>query len=288
DFVRVEDDVLNILMDTQIPRQKSHARPPIALLLACYTGAFDAREDCLSEQMVMSPGGPVASIAATRVTGPYGLATMTSRMLDECYVERTQSLGQVFLSAKQQMLLPDLPIDSSESPRDAQMQLITAVASALSPPGYDLLAERREHVWQVNLLGDPLLRLNHPDAIELKAPSRVLPGEPMAISGLSLQSGKVTVELTLPRDRSPKNLYVAGKFSADAQVREKMHSSYALANQRTLVSKTLELALPGPFECELQVPMDVMPGRYIVRVFIEGKLTCSAGSTEVQVARKRR
>ncbi len=65
DSVRVENQQLRILDASQIKFSAAHARPPIALFLACYTGAFDAREDCLSEQMMLSPSGPVAALAAT-------------------------------------------------------------------------------------------------------------------------------------------------------------------------------------------------------------------------------
>ena len=197
DFLRVDRDFLGIFNDAQVSSVRTGDRSPIAVFLACYTGAFDAREDCLSEQLVMSRQGPVAALAATRVTGPYGLASLASGMLDQCYVQRVGSLGDVVLRAKQDMLRPTVqspdlspglspPLskssapsagagDSPVAPRDMQMQMITVIASALSPTGHDLLAERQEHVWQMNLLGDPMLRLHHPAPLEVVATAGLTP-----------------------------------------------------------------------------------------------------------------
>ena len=288
DFVRVDDQQLGILDSSQIKSAAAHPRPPIALFLACYTGAFDAREDCLSEQMMLSPSGPVAALAASRVTGPYGLATLANGMLDECFVAKSETLGDVLLCTKRRMLEPDQPADAADSKADGQMQLITAIAGALSPPGHDLMAERLEHVWQVNLLGDPLLRLNHPQTVELKATARLTPGETISINGHSPQAGKATIELTLPRDRTHKNLFIAGKFTTDSDVRTKMQDSYQLANQRTLQSQVIELKTAGDFACDFATDKEMPPGRYLVRIFVEGAEGCSAGAVELQVNRLRR
>ena len=287
DFVRVDDQHLGILDSTQIKNAAQHARPPIALFLACYTGAFDAREDCLSEQMMMSPSGPVAALAATRVTGPYGLATLASGMLDECYIAKSETLGDVIMCSKRRMLEQDEPLEKMTGKASAQMQLITAMASALSPPGHDLMTERLEHVWQVNLLGDPLLRLHHPQAIDIKATPRILPGETISINGTAPQAGQATVELTLPRDRTHKDLFIAGKFTTDTDIRSKMQSTYSQANNRVLLTQKIDLAAPGDFACDMATTSELAPGRYIVRIFIEGQRSCSAGAAEVQIARPR-
>ena len=295
DFLRVDRDLISIFNDSQVGSVQTGDRSPIAVFLACYTGAFDAREDCLSEQLVLSPNGPVAALAATRVTGPYGLATLASGMLDQCYVERVDALGDVILRAKQRMMQPDEDDPSAESvgtsaigPRDAQMQLITAIASALSPAGHDLLAERREHVWQMNLLGDPMLQLHHPAAMEITASPRIAPGEKISVNSHAPHAGRVVVELTQPRDKTPRELFVAGSFSADATVRDKMQLSYEQANNRTLHRETFDVGTAGPFACDLPTHLDLPPGRYVVRVFIESPETFAAGSTDVIVRAPRR
>jgi hypothetical protein len=164
-----------------------------------------------------------------------------------------------------------------------QMQLITAIASALSPAGHDLLAERQEHVWQMNLLGDPMLRLEHPAPVEVSVTPHVTVGERISVNGKVGQAGRVTIELARPRDKTPRDLFIAGKFSTDTSVREKMQTTYAQANQRTVLAESVNLAAAGTFACDLPTPSDLAPGRYLVRVFVEGSDAWSAGSAEVSI-----
>lgn len=302
DYLKVNQEYLSILNDDDVRQVKTGARPPIAIFLACYTGAFDAIEDCLSEQLVMSAGGPVAAIAATRVAGPFGLASLSSGLLENCYQRRVATLGEIVLLAKRQML-SQANVDGSErpeigtpaeqnkppsSPQDAQMQLLSAMATALSPQGYDLRAELQEHVWQMNLLGDPMLRLHLPATAQMEVSDKIAPGEIIYAKGSSTHAGRVTIELTRPRDRTPRDLFIAGKFTSDEVTRKKMQATYEAANQVTLQSQSLSLADAGPFACEFQTAPNMPTGRYLIKVMIEGEKTWSANSVEVLVRTARR
>ena len=52
---------------------------------ACYTGAMDAANDCLAEQMLRQPGGPVAVLAGSRVTMPYGMTVLATGLMTRCF-----------------------------------------------------------------------------------------------------------------------------------------------------------------------------------------------------------
>ncbi len=54
----------------------SSGAAPIAIMLACYTAAFDQPQDCLAEQMLKAEGGPVAVYGGSRVTMPYAMSVM--------------------------------------------------------------------------------------------------------------------------------------------------------------------------------------------------------------------
>jgi hypothetical protein len=62
-----------------------------------------------------------------------------------------------------------------------------------------------------------------------------------------------------------------------------MQTAYAHANQRVLLGQSLDMASPGTFACDLKSPADLAPGRYCVRVFVEGIDAWAAGSAEVSV-----
>ena len=101
--------------------------------------------------------GPVAAIAATRVTMPYGNTVLGCELLRAAFAKPGATLGDVWLRAQRQTL--------ADSPADDSLRTsLDSLARGVSPPPVDLAAERREHVLLYQLLGDPLLRLNYPQA----------------------------------------------------------------------------------------------------------------------------
>ena len=315
DYLRAGDDWLPILTAAHVPTVDVGQRPPIAVFLACYTGAFDATEDSLAEELVLSSTGPIAAIAASRVSGPYGLAMLSDGLLSSCFDQQTATLGEVVLQAKQRMLRgpesliappesliappikspthqatsSQLSISSSNhtpptpSPRTNQLQMIGALAAALSPAGYDLLAERREHVWQMNLLGDPLLQLCHPHPLELQIAERAAPGDNLRIAGRSDMAGKMSVELVWRRDQVRRDL---DSLPVDLQTeagRDAFQQRYQAANQRVLVQRELPLQAAGDFFTELTIPPTLPRGKYAIRCFVEGTQAWCAGYHELSV-----
>jgi hypothetical protein len=146
-----------ILAVGDVPRLRCGANRPLAVLIACYTGAIDARRDCLAEEVMLNPQGPVAAIAATRVTMPYGNSVFGCELLRAAVADRRATLGEVWTGAQRKTL--------SAAPADDPLrESLDALARGVSPPPVDLAGERREHVLMYQLLGDPLLRLNYPQA----------------------------------------------------------------------------------------------------------------------------
>jgi hypothetical protein len=134
-----------------VPRIRCRSRSPLAVLVACYTGAFDSRPDCLAEELLVAEQGPIAVIAATRVTMPYGNTVLGYELLSACFKDRPAGLGDV-LRLAQRRTLNNLASDSFRASLDT-------IALGLSPQPVDLAAERREHVQMYHLFGDPLTRI---------------------------------------------------------------------------------------------------------------------------------
>ncbi|MCA9133703.1 MAG: hypothetical protein KDA45_11135 [Planctomycetales bacterium] len=280
DYVRAQEQWFPILGEEHLPLVDAGNRPPIAIFLACYTGAFDAVEDSLAETLVLRPGGPIAALAASRVSGPYGLAMLSDGLLAQCFEEQVGTLGEIVLRAKQQLGKKNVPAAAAMA--GGQMQLISALAGALSPQGYNLEAERREHVWAMNLLGDPMLRVSHPGTLDLEEPARVAPGEPLSLRGHSSAAGKLTMELAFRREQVRQELdNAAGDLATEAGC-EQYQQRYLSANQPVLVSRELPIAA-GAFEVQLPIPAELPPGRYAVRGFLEADGGWHVGYREVRV-----
>ncbi|MEM8736716.1 MAG: C25 family cysteine peptidase, partial [Planctomycetota bacterium] len=286
DYVKADDQYLPIFTERNIPAIKSNA-PPIAVFLACYTGAFDAVEDSLAERLTLKPDGPVASIAASRVSGPYGLATLSDGMLKYCFEERIPTLGEIVLRSKRKMLVEPSKSDPDPSAKAmGQMQLITSIAKSLSPPDYDLRSERLEHVWQMHLLGDPCLRIRYPDEVELEAPSRAQPGEKILVRGTSVAPAKMMVEFGFRREQIRRELDQVPVGLDTADGRDAYQSRYDAANERILVLE--QRSIPsGEFEQSLTLPEDLGNGRYCVRCYLEGEDNWQVGYHELVVRKPR-
>ena len=109
------------------PALRSPNAAPIALFFSCYAGAYDANEPCLAEAVALSPNGPVAAIAASRRTAPYGMCVLGSSLLDAAFNDdnsnndKTLTLGEIFLRAQRQTLEPP-ECDTTSQDDDADFQ----------------------------------------------------------------------------------------------------------------------------------------------------------------------
>ena len=102
-----------------VPALRSPNAAPIALFFSCYAGAYDANEPCLAEAVALSPNGPVAAIAASRRTAPYGMCVLGSSLLDAAFNDvkpnndAPLTLGEIFLQAQRRTL--ESPPDAADS-----------------------------------------------------------------------------------------------------------------------------------------------------------------------------
>ncbi len=209
--------------------------PPIALLLACYTGAFDAKEDCLAENMLLAKNGPIAVLAGSRVTLPYGNAAVAGGLIQAVYEQRAPRLGDAWLASLQEMATA-----SDAQPELAKRRaVIDTLASLISPTAADLPGERREHMQLYNLLGDPTLRLRHPEPLAVEAPGKAAEGSEITIRGKLPFAG--TLSLAVHRG--------VGNVPAGTAAERRYHR----ANE-TLVTQ-VQLSLPaGEFATTVSIP----------------------------------
>lgn len=172
------------------------ARPaksaPIALMLACYTGAIDASNDSLGERMMLTDGGPIAVFAGSRMTMPYGNTTAAVGLIKGVYEEKLPRLGDAWLSTLKQMRADD----SKE--KSTSRIMIDAVAAMVSPAGTKLIDERHEHMGLYNLLGDPLLQMHHPQKVTVEVASGIAIGEPVVMNVTSPIDGNLTLTVDRP------------------------------------------------------------------------------------------
>jgi hypothetical protein len=251
---------------------------PIALMLACYTGAFDQPSDCIAEAMLRQPRGPVAVICGSRVTMPYAMAVMSNTLMDQVFRQEPGTLGQRFCQAKQETARQDR--------NDPNRQLLDAVAAAISPSADLLPAERLEHLALFNLLGDPLLRMPNSEPVQLETPSSTVAGEPVPLRIKSELAGRGMIEIVTRRDRLKTDLPGRPYFDPSDAFLRSFDPSYLQANDRVWIRRSF-LSNGQPVELQLAVPLAAR-GHCYVRVWIEGQQASAQGATRLFVTRPRR
>ncbi|MCH7728453.1 MAG: hypothetical protein IH991_18535 [Planctomycetes bacterium] len=280
DRVRTPQGWHHIMSTRDVEKMQSTHGAPLALFLACYTGAFDEPLDCLAEEMLRRPGGPVAIVCGSRVTMPYAMAVMSHEFLHELFAKRHATIGDLVLNTKQRLVAPVKPNADGARLR----QLIDAIALTISPTAKQMDAERKEHLLLFNLIGDPLLRIRHPQPISVRASERVRAGEKLIIKASSPIAGKATIELVCRRDLLTFTAPRREKYDASDGALRAMTDVYFKAADPRWVSTTRRVK-EGEFQVELTVPENAR-GSCHVRVFVEGKEDFAMGAADVFVRSK--
>ena len=247
---------------------------PIAIFLACYTGAIDGPDDCLSEEMLRQPHGPIAIVSSSRVAMPYGMAVLSLEMLDGYFQGNVTTLGELLLQSKQKLVA-----EQSESNR--YRKLIESMGRAFMPEPDLLKEERKEHVHLMHLLGDPLLRLKKPVKIVLDSNDRIQAGDTLVVRGDSPLGGTMTVDICYKRDRFRNRPARRREYDSSEQAFAQYDAVYRETHQLTCCAKQFVIE-PGEFEIKIDVPADAS-GECFVRGMVESGSGFALGARPLYV-----
>lgn len=259
------------------------SRGTIALLLACYSGAFDAPGDSLAERMLLTSGGPVSIIAASRLTMPYGNTRFGLSLLESIYQQPSdespvtpgpQRLGDVLRLTQNQM--------TSQESGSTTQGIVDGVATLISPAGSDLTDERNEHSGLYHLLGDPTLRLHQPVGIELNANVQKLDANSTKESG-SRRGIEVKIESPIAGALIVSIDHPLGSGSGSASVADPVRNN-VLQDPHGCTIQTIRLPIKAnePLMAKLDLPAD-WTGPIVVRAFVQGEQSWGSAATRTLV-----
>ncbi len=286
DYVRTPIAGFPIFRPRDLPRVNCKHGLPVALMLACYTCGFDMPRDCLAEQLLLRPGGPIAVVGGTRVTTPYGMSVLSLGIIQEYFYGKITTLGDLLLAAKCRLV--------SNEPQDGKTKLgeteskyrktIDLLGKTLSPTANELTQELHEHLHLVHLIGDPLLRLPRPDQIQLETQQQARSGGRLVVTGNSPHPGRLLLELSYPRDRMQVRPPRRPDFPDDPVALTNFQKVYENANRQTCTQKMIPVG-SGRFETEIEIP-DWAKGRCLIRAFLVSENCYAMGSTEVRIKKR--
>ena len=162
-------------------------RTPLALLLACSAGEFDAPgEDCLAEELLFARDGLCALIASTRISHPFPNALLGRALARTIFTE--PSVGEALLAAQRGMTT------------DAEGAMGQLAGPFLSK-AIDRQRLVRDHVALYALLGDPAMRLPLPSVMsDLRVEGDVASGSDLVILGTCPTKGTLTARVEALRE----------------------------------------------------------------------------------------
>ncbi len=280
DQVRTPTGLHHIFDTDDVKKIRRGGGSPIAVFLACYTGAFDEVRDCLGEELLRAEHGPVATLCGSRITMPYAMSVMGHELMNQYFVERRELLGDLVLHAKRQMVRD---LSQQERSADTTRHLLDSIAAVISPAPESLAEERLEHVLMFNLLGDPLLRIDQPSKIEVVVDGELQAGGKLRVVGNSEIAGRCTVELVCRRDRLKTRFVARPRYDGSDEALAEYTNVYAQANDRTWATTSFACE-SGEFEATLQIPNHAQ-GASNVRVFVEREGKFGIGAADLYVER---
>lgn len=245
----------------------NQSRPTIGLLLACYAGAYDAPAPSLSERMLLTPGGPIIMIAASRLTMPYGNARFGLGLLESVYGKPNADdafavtrIGDAVLAAQRKL--------QSEQTGSTTQAMVDGVASMISPAGSNLADERSEHAGLFQLLGDPTLHLQSSSEIQLQAKSDASQPNRIELNIQSLVSGTITLSVDQPLGTQNP---LGAKLKSD-------HDPHGC----TIAQTTLKIDAGQPLATQVDLPVG-FSGPVIIRGFVQNANQWASGATKLYV-----
>ena len=302
---------------TSNSEQLSGSTSPIAILLACSTGQFDRRQDCLAESMLRAPHGPVSVIAGTGVTAPYGLANFGLELLTLHGEESCLEVGTWFQQAKRRMVLaarerlsarveqeredaPAIATPTDDSPGSSLLteiisqdndakpnkidyrQVLHQFAWLLSPTSDMLEQEILEHADMMTYFGDPLLRFPKFGSIDIATDRS---GGEWGLVGhvpnAASEAFDVQVEVAYPLDQLSFKPKSRRKYESSDAFSRQLADDYAQANDRVF-HRTVVSATGGRFVLPL-ASLGQLPNRFWVRAVASDTANKALGFSEIDM-----
>jgi hypothetical protein len=277
DRIHMPDRSYDILTNRSVTQLDCKSGNPIAIFLACYTGDCSHSTDCLAENMLRRPNGPIAIVSGTRVTMPYGMGLFSLEMVHEFFEGDVETLGELVCVAKRRLV-------SGSDNHPEYRQMIQGMGETFSPVAKLLKQERLEHVDLMHLLGDPLLRLKRPAMVEVETDASVVAGGKLKIDCKIPFDGELRLELAYKRDRLRKRMARRKTFDGSDASLKKFQETYDQAIDLVWVEKSIDTK-QGSVTVELDVPAG-MTGKCLVRAILVSKEGFGLGSNPIVVKRK--
>jgi hypothetical protein len=277
DHVNVGSTVYPILSLKDVDSLSNQGRSPVMAIIACSTGRYDdPRRDCLAEKMFLKDGGPIAVIAASRISHPYPNALL-GKGIAQPFFDAKNRVGDAFLAGTRSMI------------KGANEMLLAMAAKQFLSKAVRDKTLVRDHAHIYNLIGDPAQKVPFPAPIEkIGAPETAKAGSTVEIE-VPLAAGQAEAWVSIEARRGArKSAAESGPVNAGAGERpaapEAVQARHAAANDHAIARGRFTPS-EGVLKASLPIPAGTPPGSYAVVVFVPGSpgVPDAAGAKKIVV-----
>jgi hypothetical protein len=234
-------------------------RLPVVFFFACLNGDYVGESDSIAEAVLWKAGGPIASLAASEVSHPYGNAILGYESQRAMLDGQLPTVGQAVVQAKRDIL------EHQDEFRDfidaAALIEVSAAEQAILRP---------QNIALYNLFGDPATALKYPRS---RASFTPLPGASLAtgklsVSGMApgLEDGQAWVTLEAERDVILQPLEPVDPRHPDTAT---VQRNWEKATNKVVAGATVAV-VRGAFQAELAWTPPLPGGEYYVKVYGQG------------------
>ena len=276
DRIHMPDQSHEILSNQTVSKLNCQNGDPIAIFLACYTGDFHDPRDCLAENMLRQPEGPIAVVCGTRVTMPYAMGLLSLEMVHEYFDGKAETLGELIRVAKRRM------VDGSENHPEYR-EMIEGMGKTFSPLPKLLKQERLEHVHLMHLLGDPLLRVKRPSKLKMDVVESCVAGETLVVGCDIPVEGILKIDLAYKRDRLRNRMPRRREYDSSETSFSEYQSTYEQACDLVCTDRSI-LVRPGSVKLDLEIPPSAT-GKCVVRAMLVSEDGLHLGASPILLKR---
>lgn len=243
---------------------------PFFVAITCSTGHYDlpGGRRSIAEELVMNPGGAIASLASSRESHPYSNALLGKALLEVFVQARARTVGEGVVEMKRRMREGTIPL-----------------APLLFASDPEELAAEHEGLY--NLFGDPATELRYPAKATLSiagSPAEVAPGAELVVTLASKEIGTGKAVLTVETRRS----VIRGELVSPSELEglreseawEAMRKNYQAAMNK-VVTRAEEAISGGRAVFKVKAP--AAPGDYALKGFAAGGGEAATSVVEVRV-----
>jgi tetratricopeptide (TPR) repeat protein len=242
--------------------------------ICCLTGKFNRERECLAEDLIKNPDGPVGVFAASQISSPYSNSLISKDLLYFLISKRPATIGEGLLNIKRALIQR---FDDDRKYIDKQYGMVF---------GKDAMKEdSSSHVYMYNYFGDPATRIPYAaETTKIDAPAKADAGGTIqiAVSTQSKSAGKLLVTLECDPTEVIYPIKSIDGLAGD-ELDRTVRSNYENANNKVAASVETRLGDGGEAAIELKVPDFIPSGTYFIKTYAWDGTPDSMGIVKIEI-----